>query len=280
MRWLALALVAATADGNGKGPIGVAFLSEDLVAVADSWLDAIVVVNVTSARIDAYHLLEAAHVTGVAASGERLFASGQKKHGLYSAPLAALARGRGGGLARRFASLPAVAAPGTDKVFVDGVDIARPKMIALSPRGGRLYVALMDGDAVAAVDVAGWDGATPAPASRFATYDDFGPFAFAFGPFYARRGGEAVDAVYVTGNAGLRAYDEATGAPLRAWTRKNGSHIDKFHRQVLVWDGGRGFLALQSSMKGIRPCRRRPAARTGPATLRTSRARPDRRRFG
>lgn len=280
MRWLALALVAATADGNGKGPIGVAFLSEDLVAVADSWLDAIVVVNVTSARIDAYHLLEAAHVTGVAASGERLFASGQKKHGLYSAPLAALARGRGGGLARRFASLPAVAAPGTDKVFVDGVDIARPKMIALSPRGGRLYVALMDGDAVAAVDVAGWDGATPAPASRFATYDDFGPFAFAFGPFYARRGGEAVDAVYVTGNAGLRAYDEATGAPLRAWTRKNGSHIDKFHRQVLVWDGGRGFLALQSSMKGIRPCRRRPAAWAGPATLRTSRARPDRRRFG
>ena len=131
-----------------------------------------------------------------------------------------------------------------------------------------------------AVDVAGWDGATPAPASRFATYDDFGPFAFAFGPFYARRGGEAVDAVYVTGNAGLRAYDEATGAPLRAWTRKNGSHIDKFHRQVLVWDGGRGFLALQSSMKGIRPCRRRPAAWAGPATLRTSRARPDRRRFG
>ena len=111
----------------GKGPIGVSFIADDLVAVADSWIDAIVVVNITSAKIERYHLLDSAHVTGIAASSTRLFVSGQKKKGLYSVALGSLSPSSGGGgsedLIRRYAQLKSGGGSGESSVTVDGVSL-------------------------------------------------------------------------------------------------------------------------------------------------------------
>ena len=231
----------------GKGPIGVKMLDEGRALVVDSYVDALVIVDVVLGGVLGMRLLDSgSRGTGVMLTPARdaAFVTSSGGYFLYAADLSDAwdawdwdpcfvnSQARPKSCRRRELR-------GVHPLSVVGVDIANVKMGAVSPDGATLWLSDMHNERLLAIGVADWRTNATVPSKVFVETPKFECFALTVGLYKGRA------ALYVTGQgprAGLRVYDpdNATRA-LKFWKDSQGGtsrDVALFKREIEVSPAG------------------------------------------